>query len=320
MEQTEEILPFRLTDSHSYHRRSFRHDYFAPFIYHLILKKSPACETFGTIDGDARVAPGQPGCARVKESEIGSAVAKEILRLHYRFPIVKLLQFVVMPDHAHILLQILHRSDRHLDFYVDALKTAIAVRVSLLRNQEVSPHEIFEPGYCDKPLYDNRSLDAMFRYIRENPHRLAVRKQYPQFFQHARKVRFGETDCEAYGNLLLLNNPDKLPVKISRRDTDGEVSAKTARWVAEASRGTILVSPFISPKEKEVRRQAEEAGAKIILITHEAFPERFKPARHDFELCCAGRLLILSMGCRNGEELTRELCLAMNALAQRLSR
>ncbi|MBD5355865.1 MAG: hypothetical protein HDR88_02525 [Bacteroides sp.] len=34
-----EIKPFKETGEHSYHRRAFSHDYFAPFIYHLILKK-----------------------------------------------------------------------------------------------------------------------------------------------------------------------------------------------------------------------------------------------------------------------------------------
>ena len=33
---------------HSYHRRAINHDYYAPFIYHIILKKTKDCESFGT--------------------------------------------------------------------------------------------------------------------------------------------------------------------------------------------------------------------------------------------------------------------------------
>ncbi|MDE5759009.1 MAG: hypothetical protein K2H85_10430, partial [Allobaculum sp.] len=85
---------------HSYHRRAFSHDYFAPFIYHIILKKTKDCEPFGTIVGDARIAPGLPGSANINESGLGKIIAKEIIHLPYEYPIIKLHQFKVMPDHV----------------------------------------------------------------------------------------------------------------------------------------------------------------------------------------------------------------------------
>ncbi|MDE6297558.1 MAG: hypothetical protein K2L89_06895, partial [Muribaculaceae bacterium] len=221
-----------------------------------------------------------------------------------------------MPDHLHLLLQVLFKSDKHLDFYIDTLKENIAAKYSILRNRgesgsvigktgesgsvnnkiRICVEEIFEPGYCDKPLYDNRSLEGLYQYIRHNPHRLAMRKQYPQFFQRVRKLHIGEKDYEAYGNLFLFRNPDKEAVKISRSFTSEEKSEKIDRWMHAASQGTILVSPFIGREEKQIRAEAEKRGANIILITHEAFPQRYKPAAHDFNLCTQGRLLIISMG------------------------
>ena len=310
----QQIKPLRETGKHSYHRRAFSHDYYAPFIYHIILKKTLGCGPFGEIDGDARITPGKPGCARIKETDLGKIIAKTILHFPYEFSIIKILQFCVMPDHVHILLQVLYRSDKHLDFYIEALENLIA------NKSRKSLDDIFEKGYCDKPLYDNRSLDGLFRYIRENPHRLAMRRQYPQFFQRARNIQIGDKHYDAYGNLFLLRNPDKEAVKISRKDSPEAVVEKTARWLHEASRGTVLVSPFISPKEKEIRSQAEAQGASIILITHEALPERFKPSEHDFALCSAGRLLILSLGLPAKTPLTREICFAMNALAEEIAK
>ena len=49
-----------------------------------------------------------------------------------------------------------------------------------------------------------------------------------------------------------------------------------------------------SPAEKAIRVEAEVLGARHILITHTPMPDRYKPAAHDFDLCAAGRLLILS--------------------------
>ena len=315
---SQEILPFGATGEHSYHRRCISHNYQAPFIYHIILKKARDCEIFGNLIGSARIAPGQPGCAGIAESMLGQSIAKSILRWPYDFPIVQLYRFCVMPDHVHILIRILYWSDQHLNFYIDALKDRVAARYSKMRGRHFVQDDIFEPGYCDKPLYDDRNLDALFRYIRENPHRLAMRRQFPQFFQRVRKLRIGDKEYEAYGNLFLFRNPDKIAVKISSRFSEGEIKMKRRKWLSAASEGTVLVSPFISPAEKKIRTAAEDLGANIILITHEAFPERFKPAGHDFSLCSEGRLLIISLGRPSEAMLSRRDCLQMNELAKAL--
>ncbi|MDE7437663.1 MAG: transposase [Muribaculaceae bacterium] len=314
-----EIRPFKETGQNSYHRRAFCHDYFAPFIYHIILKKAPDCESFGVVDGDAKIAPGNPGCAQIQESKLGKIIAKSILHLPYEFPILKLHQFCVMPDHVHLLIQVLFRSDKHLDFYIDSLRSVIATKYSEEANRIINDEEIFETGYCDKPLFDDRSLDGLYQYIRANPHRLAMRRQYPQFFQRIRALRIGNKVYEAYGNLFLFNNPDKMAVRISHKFSAEEKEQKIAAWLSEATKGTVLVSPFISKEEKAIRDRAEAVGSRIILITHEAFPERFKPAAHDFDLCTEGRLLIISFGLPIGTPLTRDICLQMNALAEILA-
>lgn len=146
-----------------------------------------------------------------------------------------------------------------------------------------------------------------------------MRQQFPQFYRHIRNLKIGEKEYEAYGNLFLFRNPDKEAVKISRKFTHEEIEKKKEQWFASASKGTILVSPFISQAEKAIRAKAEGLGARIILITLEAFAERYKPAAHDFALCSEGRLLIISMGLPAKTELTRSHCISMNALAERLS-
>lgn len=311
-----EIRPLKETGVHSYHRRAFNHDYFAPFIYHIILKKAFGCEIFGEVEGDARIAPRNPGAAKIRESALGSIIAKSLLHLPHEFPIIKLHQFCVMPDHIHVLLQVLYRSDKHLDFYIESLRNRISSKYSDALGRKILDDEIFEAGYCDKPLYDNRSLDGLYRYIRENPHRLAMRRQYPQFFSRSRKLLIGDKEYEAYGNLFLYRNPDKEAVKISRKSSKEEKDKRKAHWVSAAEKGTILVSPFIHNFEKTVREEAEAAGAKIILIVHESFPKLFKPPAHDFALCEQGRLLIISLGLPIGTELNREHCVCMNDLAR----
>lgn len=315
MNSSQEIKPFKDSGEHSYHRRSFHHDYHNPFIYHIILKKRKDCENFGSVTGNARIPYGNLGCAAIKESLLGRIIAKMALRVPYDYPIIKLHQFCVMPDHLHILLQVLFRSDKHLDFYIDHLKERIAKRISTETGKLISADDIFEKGYCDKPLYDDRSLDGWYRYIRENPHRLAMRLQYPYFFQRVRNLIIDNYECQAYGNLFLLRNPDKAAVKVSRKFSEEEKAKNKALWIESASRGTVIVSPFISPAEKAIRAEVETLGANIILITHEAFPDRYKPSKHDFDLCSTGRLLIITLGMPAQTPLSRKTCLTMNSLA-----
>lgn len=294
-----------------YHKRAHAHNYHAPFIYHIILKKDDRCESFGAVAGDARIAPGVKGCATINESALGRCIAKTIINFPALFPILQIYQFMVMPDHVHILLRVKEWSEYHLDFYIGQLVDNIC--------GNYLKENIFLPGYCDKPLLLGRSLDGLFRYIRENPHRLAMRLQFPQFFRRTRKLIIGNRHYEAYGNLFLLRNPDKEAVKIRRASSLEEIEQKKSLWLSVAKKGTVLVSPFISKDEKVVRKEAEQLGAKIILITHEAFPERFKPAAHDFELCQQGHLLIISLGLPPKSILSRRDCLDMNNLAKQIS-
>lgn len=312
--------PFKPDFKHSYTRRCHGHDYRAPFIYHIILSKAEGCQPFGSVKGDARIEPGKPGSAYIELSLIGNIIQTALKTLPKDFPIIQLYQYCVMPDHVHILLRVLERSEMHLGFYVTKLKGKVRENYSQLKGREINSEEIFKPNYCDKPLTRRRSLDGLFRYIRLNPHRLAMRRQYPEFFKRVRKLKIDDQEYEAYGNLFLFRNPDKAAVKISRSFTEEEKARKKARWLEDASTGTVLVSPFISKEEKTIRAEADSIGANIILITHEAFSERFKPPSHDFDLCSSGRLLIISLREPLGTELTRDLCRRMNALAEEVAK
>lgn len=302
-----------------YHRRAFAHNYHVPFIYYIILKKKEGVEKFGVVSGDARIAPGCQGCAYIRESDLGRIIAKSIIELQSVFPILQVYQFKVMPDHVHILLRVKEWSEKHLDYYIESLVVNIGVSYSRLIGRETVGGDIFQSGYCDKPLLLKRSLDGLFRYIRENPHRLAIRQQFPQFFRTVRNLKIGNNEYQAYGNLFLLRNPDKDAVKISRKFTPEEKMQKRAKWLSDVVKGTVLVSPFISREEKELRAEAEILGAKIILITDNAFGERYKPVARDFDLCCEGRILLISLGLPAKTVLTRETCLRMNELAQVIS-
>lgn len=283
--------------------RCYNHDYKSRCIYHITLKKAPGVESFGYLCGGVRN-------AEIVRSELGVIIERNLRQISRLSPALKLLQYCVMPDHVHLLLFVMAPIDLHLGQYISKLKILIYQEYRMLKGIGIA---VFERDFYDCILHRGRSLDTLFRYLRENPRRLAVRKACPEFFRRVSSMRIGGADCQAYGNLQLLENPFREQVVVHRADTPATRRSNRDLWLHTASNGGVLVSPFISPAEKAIRAEAEEAGGRIILIIHEPMGERYKPAGRDFELCERGSLLIVSA--RRSGALTRETCLAMNSLA-----
>lgn len=234
-----------------------------------------------------------------------------IYGIHRIHPSLKAEQYVVMPDHVHILLYVSATLPEHLGFYIARFKIAI--------NNATGIDHLFEDGFNDQIVSYKRNLNALFSYIRANPYRLAVRRAIPDFFRRRDNLTIEGISYQAYGNMQLLDNPFKDQVIVHRADTSDQHAQNRERWLYTAANGGVLVSPFISKREKEIRAEAEESGGRFILITHETLGERFKPAALDFDLCTEGRMLIISLGLPSKTSLTRQHCQDMNALAGKIA-
>jgi len=90
--------------------------------------------------------------------------------------------------------------------------------------------------------------------------------------------------------------------------------------VLAARKGTVMVSPFISPKEKEVLEVLLREKHTIIYIADNGFGEYYKPAEGLFEAVAEGRMLILSPWQHDPDKphVTRTECVAMNKMAEEI--
>lgn len=280
------------------------HDYRSPAKYLITFMKAKEAPSFGDIRGFND----NPYLLLSKTGTIAKDTLRELRLICEN---IKIWQYIVMPDHIHFLLNVEFELDEPLGNYLARLKAA---------TNNHAGFQIYQKGFNDQIITPARDLDTIFQYIRNNPRRLAARLANPDFFRRANQIEIAGTLCNAYGNLNLLENPFREQVVCHRADTQEIRTSNLQRYLYTASNGGILVSPFISPAEKEIRRAAEELGSKIILISNHQFGEREKPPAHDFSLCEQGRLLILSP-CElpTGDILSRATCLAMNAFAEKLS-
>lgn len=302
----------------AYDKRSLHHDYYDRFIYHIIIKKRDGTPDFGAMRGSVDFKPGEKGAPYLFPFETGKSIIDGLKIFEKRFPEIRKFQYMLMPDHLHLIIYKTVKNNIHLDEYITFLKTIISSEYNRKSGTALSNEEIFQEGYTDKALYDKVSLDAWIKYVRENPYRRVMIEQRPEFFKRSRCLKIDNESYEAYGNLFLYDNPDKFAVRVRRVFTAQEVYLHKQQAIVAAQRGSVLISPFISSHEKEIRKEAELMNSKIILIRHEEFGERFKPPKHDFELCSQGKLLIISLGLPKGTELTYAISTRMNELAYRI--
>lgn len=304
--------------------RAAWHDYRNRAIYHITLKKLPLAPRFCEIIGDCRQKGDPKNGPRAFNSPVGKCV-KEVLRVIPTFePAARILQYAVMPDHLHFVLDVGRNSAHALGEIIVAYKIEVKNRIRAIQTDDNSSPLVFEEGYNDQIITARRSLDVVIRYVRDNPWRLAVRKQNPEIFRRMNRIKINGIEMEAYGNLSLLRNPFKEPVLYHRRYSY-DVWAK---WVSfynyTAANGGVLVSAAIHPNEKAVMNTNADNGAKCIRITNRPFDERFKPAGKEFDLCAEGRLLILHPlslpRTDSSASISRQCALAMNRIAETIGR
>lgn len=284
------------------------HDYTQRCIYMITLNKNPLMENFGILQGDYRIQTGQKGAAFISSTALGKAIKNTLRRFNSTEPNVRVLQYALMPDHLHILLFVEYPTE-------DTLGKIIA-RFKIEVNKAAGTTGVFAKGFNDQILKSSRSLAVLYRYLQENARRLAVRRARPEFFRRVNALEIGGKTFQAYGNFQLLDCPFKEQVIVHRADSSETRQKNREQWLYTAANSGVLVSPFISPAEKEIRKEAEEAGGRFILIISEPMGERYKPTGREFELCEAGRLLIVSANLPG--DLSRQTCITMNGLAQNI--
>ena len=176
---------------------------------------------------------------------------------------------------------------------------------------------LFARGYNDLILRTYDELTVWKNYLLDNPRRLLMKHARPDWLYPFFGLKLGPFTFNGIGNRSLLTAPRRIAVKLSRRLTDQQIEEATARYLAEASQGAVLVSPAISPGEKRVMRAAFDAGFPTIVLMENGFTQLSKPHGEQFNACSAGCLLMLSPWEHHNEKrtITRIQCEQLNQMA-----
>lgn len=196
----------------------------------------------------------------------------------------------------------------------------VALRQGLPIHAHDSHHgTLWEPGYHDRILNGRGQLQHMVDYIHDNPRRLLVKRQHSPFF-HLTSVVAAGRQLQALGNLQLLHAPVRIPVRCSRRMPQPDIARLCADLIAHGRQGAVLVSPFISPGERQVLRAAQSADVPVVHLLDNGLPDLYKPSGQAFDACAQGLLLLLSPWPYSTQRptLTRDRCNQLNELTTNL--
>lgn len=315
--------PFlRRPDHPNYNRRARHHDYRRPARYLITALKNPSIPAFSKIEGDISLTEGGKAPHPII-SPTGNFIIEALEIWREKFNQIELSGFVIMPDHIHLCLNVREYLPNGLSLAISGLKGI----VSRLRHAALPDHlrpgnmePVFTKGFNDRIAYNQEQWEKQKHYVNENPRRYLFKKRFPDFLLLRWIIKIGDDEFCAKGNIMLLKEPLLFAVKHHRKWSETESEAYQKECKTKIDNGEIPVSPFIHPKEKEIRNHAIEEGGCYIRICENGFAEKQSASGYEFDLMATGRLLLIAPHEHDSQKREMKYTYAqkLNSIAARL--
>ena len=209
---------------HSMKRRSSAHDYSRSGFYHITISvPSVLHQPFGRIVGQLDKPDEDSDAPHVELTPIGKMVEEELkVSIHHYYPMLEVLDYVVMPEHLHFLLMakgdVVSQSGKatHLGHVIagfkygcnkrfwamtgkiclatespGTLKSSTVLGDSVAKVPKVTKAALpplFDAGYCDVMPVDEAQLDTQRAYIHANPRSRLLRMTNRAWLQPQRRT------------------------------------------------------------------------------------------------------------------------------------
>ena len=260
-----------------------------PCIVHVTMVANSRQELFGKLTHNG-------SDAVVEKTPIGWALVNQQRRLLELCPEIKILADKVMPDHHHMVLQVLRTMPRSIKEVVRGYMQGCKEEARKLGFAE----NLYDAPPFYRVLTHKGQLHAMIEYVKANAERAWMRRQSPNLFRIRRKTEVCGMLFISMGNHFLLDWPDRQMVEMSRSATDEQIEERQKAVLAAAHNGAVTYTAAISKGEQKIAKMVREQGFPLVVLLSEGFPkegspqERFyKPGGPYFEACSKGKLLLM---------------------------
>ena len=311
------------------HHRENGWDYKGRAIYHFTLPVEERFPLFGTLEGE------RAETAFVRLNPFGRCVCQMLCGLAHFYAgkgfALKVLAQKVMPDHVHLVIQVLEPLPQSIGTVVRGFKSGCTKAYKDMygsgenaagvhgngedrheRAAEAPVHftrifarrgSIWQQDaayYHERILHAPGQLRRMIDYVKDNPRRLWIKSHNPELFRLHRRTEAAGLSFTSMGNHFLLDWPDKQVVEMSRSATNDEVQERLRKVLAAAHNGTVTYTAAISKGEQIIARTLREQGYPLVVLLNDGFPKEgspheryYKPGGVYFEACSKGQLLLL---------------------------
>ena len=232
-------------------------------------------------------------------NELGNAIQESLQSLGERYPGTEVIEFIVMPNHVHILLRLARRHDNNkhqLGYVIGRFKSWIAkiYRDILAQGQVVDVGQTpWQRDYWDKLVTTEEQLEGYRRYIRQNPAKWT-------------RDRFGAVTAHSFGEIGLLNArligfvasqgawAEELNPRLLWRKVGTEARHPDLAMNAVTSHLDPIISTFISAQERAVFSKLLAKGRRFVRIYPGGIPPSEILEPKVAEACKAGNALLIS--------------------------
>ena len=179
-----------------------------------------------------------------------------------------------------------------------------------------------------RPLSRRGQLRTMIEYVQMNPQRLATKHLMPGYFRVQKGIEIAGQTYAGVGNIALLQAAHYATVHVSHILVNEAAQGNSQPLrdymngcILAARQGTVMVSPFISPREKDIKAVLLAEGHPFIVLEDNGFRDFYKPSGDLFDAVAAGRVLILSPWeyDANKRHISRAECVALNGMAEQIA-
>lgn len=276
------------------------------------------------------------GAKRPLLSPLGERVVALWRQLHEIEPCFTASDFVIMPDHVHLLLIVNSACEFWFNplvfahWFMGATANDGGLRPPNPRRWDIpTPQEFggaapaaiaWSRDYWIDISFESRQLASIRRYIKMNPARYFWKLDNPDMFRFRANLRHPSLDSalswSAVGDITILASPFLYHVRLTMKKTTAELEDEIAAHIERAKHGWTPVCGFISPGEREFERRLKALPqSRWIKAVPYGLPERYDPSVEDSRWLAAHRQLVLSSFDSNQIapfKITRHGCLAMN--------
>ena len=123
--------------------------------------------------------------AKIVFSALGRAIFAHFRRMGDFTRGLRPVYCAVMPDHLHLLVEVVSELERPLGNAIGGFKTGCEKIYAKMGGEG----RLFAPGFVDEVVLRAGQLSSEFDYLVDNPRRLAIKRLFPELFKVSREIR-----------------------------------------------------------------------------------------------------------------------------------